>query len=63
MLSNRVIRYVIELKRQETEEIGWIVECFRYEKKGYKYRKCPKQKKKKETKEERVVHVAMPQKA
>jgi len=63
MLSNRVIRYVIELKRQETEEIGWIVECFKYEKKGYKYRKCPKQKKKKETKEERVVHVAMPQKA
>ena len=63
MLSNRVIRYGIELKRQETEEMDWIVECFKYEKERHKCRKYPKQKKKKKTKKERAVHVAMPQKA
>ena len=42
MLSNRVIRYGIELKRQETEEMSWIVECFKYEKERHKCRKCPK---------------------
>ena len=39
MLSNRVIRYMIELKRQETEKMGWIVKCFKYEKERHKYRK------------------------
>ena len=41
MLSSRVIRCGVELRRQETEEKGWVIECFKYGEKGHKYRKCP----------------------
>jgi len=40
MLSSRVIRYGVELRRQEIEEKGWVVECFKYGEKGHKYREC-----------------------
>jgi len=42
MLSSRVIRYRIELRRQETEEMDWVVKCFKCGKEGHKYRECPK---------------------
>jgi len=57
------MRYGMKLRRQEIEEMGWIVECFKCGKKGHKCRECSEQKKEKETREERAVYVAMPQEA
>jgi len=31
----------VELRKQEMEEKGWVVECFKYGKKEQKYRECP----------------------
>jgi len=55
------MRYGMKLRRQETEEMGWIVECFKCGKEGHKCRECSEQKKEKEIREERAVYVAMPQ--
>jgi len=63
MLASRVIKYGIELRRQETKEKSWMVEYFKYEEKIHKYRECPKWKKRKEIREKRTACVAMPQKA
>ena len=60
VLASKVIKCKVELRRQEIEEKGQVVECFKCKEKGHKYRKCPEQKKRKET---RVAHVTMPQKA
>ena len=40
MLSSRVMRYEVELRRQETEEKGWVIECFKCGEKGHKCREC-----------------------
>ena len=63
MLASRVIKYGIELRRQETEEKSQVVKYFKYKEKGHKYRECPKWKKGKEMREKRTACVAMPQKA
>jgi len=41
MLSSKVIRCGMELRRQEMEEKGWVVECFKCGEKGHKCRECP----------------------
>jgi len=41
MLSSRVMRYEMELRRQEMEEKDWVIECFKCGEKGHKCRKCP----------------------
>jgi len=41
MLSSRVIRCKVELRRQETEEKSWVVECFKCGEKEHKCRECP----------------------
>jgi len=41
VLASRMMKCGVEIRRQETEESGWIVECFKYGKKGHKYRECP----------------------
>jgi len=53
------MRCGVELRRQETEEKGWVVECFKCRKKGHKCRECPEWKKGKETRKERVMCVAI----
>jgi len=60
MLASKMMKCGMELRRQETKEKGWVVECFKCGEKGHKYRKYPKWKKKKGTREEKVAHVAMP---
>ena len=43
VLVSRVIRYGIEVRRQEMyEEERRIVECFKYRRKRHKCRECPK---------------------
>jgi len=34
------MRYEVELRRQETEEKGWVIECFKCGEKGHKCREC-----------------------
>jgi len=40
MLSSRVMRCRVELRRQETKEMGWVVKCFKYKKEGHKCSEC-----------------------
>jgi len=62
-LASRVMRCGVKVRRQETKESGWVVECFKCGKKGHKCRKCLLWKKvKKGGAEKTAVHVAMPQK-
>jgi len=41
ILSSRVMRYGVELRKQETEEKGWVVECFKCGEKGHKCKEHP----------------------
>jgi len=58
------MRYGIELRRQETEEKGWVIECFKCGKKRHKYRECSLWKEERQTQiVEEVVYVAILQEA
>jgi len=63
MLSSRVIRCKVELRRQETEEKSWVVECFKCGEEEHKCRECPLwERERKMRVVEEAAHVAMPQK-
>jgi len=42
LFSKISLRYEVKLRRQETEEMGWVVKCFKCGKEKHKYRECPK---------------------
>jgi len=42
LFSKISLRYEVKLRRQETEEMGWVVKCFKCGKEEHKYRECPK---------------------
>jgi len=42
MLASKMMKYGMELRRQETKEKGWVVKCFKCGEKGHKYREYPK---------------------
>jgi len=64
VLVSRVMRCGVEVRRQEMyEEERRIVEYFKCGKKEYKCKKYPEWKKAKEIRKEKIVCVAIPQKA
>jgi len=41
LFSKISLRYGVKLRRQETEEIDWVVKCFKCGKEEHKCRECP----------------------